>query len=221
MPAAPLRVAVNQTSGNMAFLSFGEPQPSRRSLVNSRERFKPRVGVLTEHKDVTLNSSEDCEQRRELMLFRELGRNRNDPQRATGSADNFQRRRNDNSSGRRKLVKIAQAGQTKLPTAVHQVVVGERWIEGGGLAGIGSDCLYPDAQDVALFGKECGGFFRESGGMWTILFCVDVILRIRLLRPVCAQQDPRSRWNASVLLLPLANMIRSQQGSPDFSPLLH
>jgi hypothetical protein len=92
------------------------------------------------------------------------GRNRNHPQRAAGSAYNFQRRRNDNGAGRRKLVEIAQPRQTKPSTTVHQVLVGEWWIESGGLAGIGSDRLEPDARDAALFGKEHRRFFREFRG---------------------------------------------------------
>src|SRR6516164_11417321 len=89
-----------------------------------------------------------------LFSWSSWGRDRNYSQRATGTTNNFQRCSNDNRAGRRKLVKIAQARQTKLSTAMHKVMVGERWIESGSLASISSDRLYTYPQDVALLGKQ-------------------------------------------------------------------
>src|SRR5690242_10313268 len=43
--------------------------------------------------------------------------------------------------------------------------------------------------------------------MRTVLFRVDVVLRVCSLRPVGAQQDPRIRGNAPILLLPLADAL--------------
>src|SRR2546422_3544618 len=53
-------------------------------------------------------------------------RNCNDPQRTAGTAHDLQRRRDHDSSRRRKLVQITKTGQAKLTAAVHKVVVRKR-----------------------------------------------------------------------------------------------
>src|SRR5215471_7828775 len=46
--------------------------------------------------------------------------------------------------------------------------------------------------------------------MWTIFLSVDVVLGVPL-RPVCAQEGPRTRRDAAVLLFPLQDSVRSHQ----------
>src|SRR5215469_16671424 len=82
------------------------------------------------------------------------GRDRNDPERAARSADDLQRSSNDNSTGWRELIKVAQARQTELSTAVHQIVVRERWIESGCLSGIGPHCLHAHTKHVSFLGQK-------------------------------------------------------------------
>lgn len=88
------------------------------------------------------------------------GRDCNDPQGTAGAADNFQRRGNDDGSGRWKLIKVAQTGQPKLTAAVHEVVIWKRGIESGGLSRIRTDCLHTKAEDISLLSEHGGTFFR-------------------------------------------------------------
>lgn len=68
----------------------------------------------------------------------------NDPQGASGAAYDFEWCSHDDGTSRRKLIKVGQPGQPKLAVAVHKVVVGEGWVKGSGLAGIGPDRLHAD-----------------------------------------------------------------------------
>src|SRR5207237_1258843 len=62
----------------------------------------------------------------------------------------FQRRGDDDRSGRRKLIEITQACEAELPCAVHDRVVRKRRVEGARLARVGADRLDADADDVAI-----------------------------------------------------------------------
>jgi len=81
---------------------------------------------------------------------RPSGRDGNDPERAARSADDLQRRSNDHSTGWRKLIQVAQARQTELSAAVHQIVVREGRIEAGCLSGVGPNRLHADPQHISF-----------------------------------------------------------------------
>src|SRR5258708_20055717 len=53
----------------------------------------------------------------------------NSPQGTAGASDDFQWCGNDDRAGRRKLIEIAQTGQTKLAAAVHEVVIRKRRVK--------------------------------------------------------------------------------------------
>src|ERR1700691_2919882 len=135
----------------------------------------------------------------------------NDPQRTAGAAYDFQWRRNDDGADRRKLIQVVQTGQPKLAAPVHEVVVREGWVEGGGLTGIGPDRLHADAQHIPLLGKKGGAFLGQSRSVGSILLEVDVVLGVRPLRPVCSQEKPCARRDTAVLFLPLADALERQQ----------
>ena len=69
----------------------------------------------------------------------------NDTQWTAGAAGDFQWRCDDNGSSRWELIEVAQTGQAKLAAAVHKVMVRKGWIKGGGLTGVGPDCLHTQA----------------------------------------------------------------------------
>src|SRR5579859_543872 len=131
--------------------------------------------------------------------------NRDNPQRTTGPADNFQWSGNHDRTSWGKLIEVRQARQTKLSAAMHQEVVGKGRVKSGRLAGIGTDRLNPDSQHISLLRQESRGLFRESGSVRPVLLYVDVILGILSLGPVRAQQNPCRRRDVAVLLLPLTN----------------
>src|SRR5258708_3653656 len=135
----------------------------------------------------------------------------NSPQGTAGASDDFQRRCNDDRSGRRKLIEIAQTGQTKLAAAVHEVVIRKRRVKRGGLPGIGSNRLHADAQHISLLRKKRGAFLGQARSVRSILLEVDVLLGVLPLRPVCAQQNPCARPDTTVLFFPLSNAFRGQQ----------
>src|SRR5258708_8722498 len=67
----------------------------------------------------------------------------NSPQGTAGASDDFQWRGNDDRAGRRKLVEIAQTGQTKLAASMHEVVIRKRRVKSGGPPPLGSHPLPP------------------------------------------------------------------------------
>ncbi len=83
-----------------------------------------------------------------------LRRYRYDPKRAAGTAQDLQRCSDDEGSRGRKLIKITQAGQTKLTAPVHQVMVWEWRIERKRLARVRPNGLHADAQDVSLLSEQ-------------------------------------------------------------------
>src|SRR5690242_17799172 len=70
------------------------------------------------------------------------------------SIQDLERRGDHHCSGGRKLLQITKMGQPELTTAMHEIVVRERWRETGGLAGIRADGLHSHSEDVALHGQE-------------------------------------------------------------------
>ncbi len=106
---------------------------------------------------------------------------RDHPQRATRAIHDFQRRRNHHGPNWGKLVKVAEPSQPKLTAAVHDVVIGKRWVEGRGASSIRSHCFYSYPQNISFFGEELRALFHEAGRMWAILLKVDVFVRISAL----------------------------------------
>ena len=94
----------------------------------------------------------------------------NDTQRTAGAADDFQWRGNDDGTGRRKLIKVAESGKAILAAAVHEVVVREGRVKGGGLTSVGPDRLHADAQHISLLRKKRRALFGQPRGVWPILF---------------------------------------------------
>src|SRR5467141_5040945 len=71
-----------------------------------------------------------------------------DAEGAAGAVDDFEGGGDDHGAGGGQLIEIAKAGEAKLSAAVHDVVVRERRVKLGGLAGVGSYRFDSDAQDV-------------------------------------------------------------------------
>ena len=88
---------------------------------------------------------------------------------------------------------------------MHQVVVRERRVKGGGLTSIGSDGLDTDPNHVAFLGQEGRSLLGQARGVRSVLPRVDIVAGVSPFRPVRSQQHPSSCRNAAILFFPLPN----------------
>ena len=81
---------------------------------------------------------------------RQLRGDGEDAEGAAGAVDDFEGGGDDDGAGGGKLVEVAEAGQAEFSAAVHDAVIGKRWIELGGLAGVGAYRFDAYSEDVAI-----------------------------------------------------------------------
>src|SRR6202034_2860453 len=128
-----------------------QPVAALRGIVRSRVRFQNRpTQCLARERLRSCASCGGCSLLvgRFCMLTvarKASGCDGNYSQRTAGAADDFQWRGDDNGAGWRKLIQVGQTGQPKFAAAVHQIVVWEGGIKGGGLTGISPDRFHADA----------------------------------------------------------------------------
>ena len=85
----------------------------------------------------------------------ELGRHEcQHAQRAARAVDDLQRRCDHDRARGGQLVEVGETRQAEAIRAVHDGVAREHGLEGVRLAGIGTDRLHPDPENVTLLGEE-------------------------------------------------------------------
>lgn len=103
---------------------------------------------------------------------------------AATTADNLQRRGDDDGAGRRQLVEVAEAGEAELPRAVHRRVIREGGIEAARLPGVRPDGFDADAEDVSLVGEEFRRTLVEAGRVRAARILVEEVRDRRPLAPI-------------------------------------
>src|SRR5882724_10819479 len=101
--------------------------------------------------------------------------NRKRPHRTPRSVQDLERRGDKHSAGRWKQLQIAKVRESELTTAVHEVMVRERWREARRLAGVRADGFHSHAEHIALRGQELRTFGGPSRRMRTVLADVEII----------------------------------------------
>src|SRR5947209_3506378 len=129
------------------------------------------------------------------------GRQGQDAEGATGTARDLEGSGDEDGTGGRKLIEVAQGSQPEAAAAVHGEVVAEGRIELRRLAGIRADGLDSDPDDVPLVGEELRASQRPAGRMGAVRVGVDEGVAAAG-RPACPQEDPGAGRNPAVLLLP-------------------
>src|SRR5688572_14182686 len=93
--------------------------------------------------------------------------------RAATPPHELQWRGDHDRASRWQSIQIAQAGESELAAAVHDVVIRKRRIERAGLSGIRADGLDANTEDIAIVGQYARRGLIETGAMWAVLADVE------------------------------------------------
>src|SRR6266850_2977423 len=114
------------------------------------------------------------------------------------SLDDFQRRRDQDRTFRRKLIEIGEACKAEFAPAMHDGVAWEWRLETEGLAGVGAHSFRAPADDVTLLGQKRDQFGIGAWHMGAVFFDIQERGGIRALRPIRAHQHPRAGFYSAV-----------------------
>ena len=95
----------------------------------------------------------------------------------------------------RQLIEVAQARQSELVGAMHQVMCGEGRLEGESLAGIGADRFHAPAIDIALLHEESHGGRGRSRYMRATMVQVDPTGSLMKRMGCWVLSEPRRWWS--------------------------
>src|SRR2546425_11599814 len=94
---------------------------------------------------------------------------------------------------------------------MHEVMIGKRRLEGGGLTGVGTYGLYTNAQDVSLRRKKLRTFFRPAWSVRAVFLQVDVLLGVGAFGPAGAEENPGAGGDGAVCFFPFEDVIHGQE----------
>src|SRR5687768_5408160 len=130
---------------------------------------------------------------------------RENPQWRAAAVPDLERRGDDHGAGGRQLVEVGEALQAVTAGTMHVVMARVGRAQVIGLAGVRTDRLGAEAEDVALGDEELHRFDVGSRRVLSFLVVVLIGHGIVALGPVGAHQYPRSGRDAPVLLFPFEN----------------